>query len=400
MNLSIEKEIIYNQRYKKLQQSFGIIGKSEQIQQIVEIIDQVAQSDITVLIVGESGTGKELVAKAIHKHSRRKLAPMMTVNCGAIPEGIIESELFGHKKGAFTGATEDRKGYFELSSGGTIFLDEIGEMPIATQVKILRVLESGEYMRVGDSKVRHADVRIIAASNKDLSKAVNQGNFRKDLYFRIKAVTISIPPLRERRVDIPELIKFFSHQFCKRSSVVFDGFTDEAVDIMKNSSWPGNVRELKNFIESIIVLEKGKRIDSTILLKHLDRQRIETSPFLPVPLERPSEEAERELILRYLFLLRKEVAELKGMLFNRLLLSEKVGEYIPAESFEGEKVEEITYPAVESIERSEIMSLNQMERDLIERTLRKFNNNRRKTAEALKISERTLYRKLKEYGIN
>ncbi|MFQ6617909.1 MAG: sigma-54 interaction domain-containing protein, partial [Fidelibacterota bacterium] len=389
-----------NQRYKKLQQSFGIIGKSEQIQQIVEIIDQVAQSDITVLIVGESGTGKELVAKAIHKHSRRKLAPMMTVNCGAIPEGIIESELFGHKKGAFTGATEDRKGYFELSSGGTIFLDEIGEMPIATQVKILRVLESGEYMRVGDSKVRHADVRIIAASNKDLSKAVNQGNFRKDLYFRIKAVTISIPPLRERRVDIPELIKFFSHQFCKRSSVVFDGFTDEAVDIMKNSSWPGNVRELKNFIESIIVLEKGKRIDSTILLKHLDRQRIETSPFLPVPLERPSEEAERELILRYLFLLRKEVAELKGMLFNRLLLSEKVGEYIPAESFEGEKVEEITYPAVESIERSEIMSLNQMERDLIERTLRKFNNNRRKTAEALKISERTLYRKLKEYGIN
>src|SRR6056297_2623870 len=240
-------------RLRELQRRFGIIGESEKIKEIIETIVQVAPTDITVLINGESGTGKELIANAVYQQSLRKHNKFIKVNCGAIPAGILESELFGHVKGSFTGATEDRKGYFETADGGTIFLDEIGEMPLETQVKFLRVLESGEFIPVGGSKGRQVDVRIIAATNKDLEKEIAKDKFRKDLYYRLKTITITAPPLREHSDDLPLLIKKFALDFSNRNNITFKGFSPEAMELMKNYSWPGNIRELKNFVESVIV---------------------------------------------------------------------------------------------------------------------------------------------------
>ncbi len=244
---------------EKLQKQSGIIGSSDGMVQVLEMIGQVAPVDISVLILGESGSGKEIMAKAIHKASKRSNQALITVNCGAIPEGIIESELFGHKKGAFTGAGEDRKGYFEEANKGTIFLDEIGETPIETQVKLLRVLENGEFMRVGEAKTRKTDVRLIAATNKDLSKMVGSGEFRQDLFFRLKTVSILVPPLRKRPEDINAFLERFSLEFTRSNDIRYRGFTPDAIRILKRYSWPGNVRELKHFIEKIIVLSKGER---------------------------------------------------------------------------------------------------------------------------------------------
>jgi transcriptional regulator with GAF, ATPase, and Fis domain len=245
---------------EKLQSTSGIIGNSDGIRQVLEMIAQVAPVDITVLVAGESGTGKEIVAKAIHKFSHRARNEMVTVNCGAIPAGIIESELFGHKKGAFTGANEDRKGYFETANKGTIFLDEIGETPLETQVKLLRVSEAGEFMRVGDSKTLYTDVRVIAATNKDLGDLVEKNKFRQDLYFRLKTVQVDLPPLRQRVEDISLLVERFALEFTRGNDIPYRGFVPEAIRVMKNFNWPGNVRELKNFVESMLVLQKGERI--------------------------------------------------------------------------------------------------------------------------------------------
>ncbi len=242
---------------ERLQKTSGIIGRSDALQQVLEMIAQVSPVDISVLITGESGTGKEVVAKAIHKFSKRSQQELITVNCGAIPEGIIESELFGHKKGAYTGAGGDRKGYFEAANKGTIFLDEIGEMPYETQVKLLRVLENGEFMRVGDSKTLKTDVRVIAATNKDLAKLVENGKFRQDLFFRLKTVTVEVPPLRNRLEDLNLLVERFALEFTRSNDIPYRGFVPEAIRMMKHHDWPGNVRELKNFVESILVLEKG-----------------------------------------------------------------------------------------------------------------------------------------------
>ena len=253
----------------RLQKQSGIIGVSDGIKQVLEMISQVAPVDISVLITGESGVGKEVVAKAIHKASKRVNDALVVVNCGAIPEGIIESELFGHKKGSFTGANEDRKGYFEEANKGTVFLDEIGETPLETQVKLLRVLESGEFMRVGEAKTRYTDVRIIAATNKDLADLVKKGEFRQDLFYRLKTVTIDIPPLRDRIEDIGMLLERFALEFTRSNDILYRGFIPEAIRVLKNYEWPGNIRELKHFVEKIIVLQKGERITAEMVSNEL-----------------------------------------------------------------------------------------------------------------------------------
>ena len=244
----------------RLKKTSGIVGNSNAISEVLEMVTQVGPVDISVLITGESGTGKEMVAKAIHSVSKRSRESLLTVNCGAIPSGIIESELFGHKKGAYTGAVEDRKGYFESADKGSLLLDEIGETPLETQVKLLRVLETGEFIRVGDSTTRYTDVRVIAATNKDLEEQTKKGKFRQDLFYRLKTVSIHLPALRHRIEDLGLLVERFALEFTRNNDIVYRGFVPEAIKLMKRYNWPGNVRELKNFVESLIVMEKGERI--------------------------------------------------------------------------------------------------------------------------------------------
>ena len=283
-----------------IKQKSGIIGESDEINHVLDMVSQVADVDISVLINGESGTGKELISKAIHLGSTRSSKELVIVNCGAIPEGIIESELFGHKKGAYTDASDSRKGYFETADKGTIFLDEIGDMPLETQVKVLRVLEAGEYMRVGDSLSKKTDTRVIAATNKDLAKLVKEGKFRQDLYYRLKTVTINLPPLRQRKSDIRLLVDRFALQFSRTNNIKYKGFTPEAIKAMQKCEWPGNVRELKNFVESVLILQKGERITGEIIEKQLENENIvdfSDNPALPVLVNRDPDQAERELIL-------------------------------------------------------------------------------------------------------
>ena len=384
---------------ERVRRDSGIIGTSEGIEQVLEMIAQVAPVDISVLITGESGTGKEMVAKAMHKQSRRSSKSLVTVNCGAIPEGIIESELFGHKKGAFTGAAEDRKGYFEEADNGTVFLDEIVEMPVGTQVKLLRVLESGEFMRVGDAKTRKVDVRMIAATNKNLAEETDKGRFRRDLYYRLRTVTIDVPPLRQRLEDIDLLTERFALLFSRSNDIVFRGFSTDAIRVMKQYDWPGNIRELRNFVESVILLEKGNKISSEMVLKHLEPMVGGTSSNLPVPVDKSSGQAERELILQQLLFLRQDMREIKGLFSgNQIDRSGEVG-YIDSggglnfRALEGDVGNLIKSAAIGD------MSVKDLEAELISRTLKKFNNNRRKTARALGISERTLYRKINDYGL-
>ncbi len=380
----------------------GIIGTSSGIEQVLEMMGQVAPVDISVLITGESGTGKEVVARAVHKLSKRASNPLVIVNCGAIPAGIIESELFGHKKGSFTGASEDRKGYFEEADNGTIFMDEIGETPLETQVKLLRVLESGEFMRVGDSKMRKTDVRIIAATNKNLRQEAEKGNFRRDLYYRLRTVTIDLPPLRQRVEDLEPLAERFALQFSRSNDIIFRGFTSDAYQVMKQYDWQGNIRELRNFVESIILLERGNRISSELVLKHLAVPAEESSHNLPVLVDKSSSQAERELILQQLLFLRQDMRDLKASLGNESLdRSGEIGTLQPRSALDSMVVSPTGEIQVEAIKSASIgdVSMKELEKEMIIRTLKKFENNRRKTAELLGISERTLYRKINEYGI-
>jgi DNA-binding NtrC family response regulator len=380
----------------------GIIGTSSGIEQVLEMMGQVAPVDISVLITGESGTGKEVVARAVHKLSKRASNPLVIVNCGAIPAGIIESELFGHKKGSFTGASEDRKGYFEEADNGTIFMDEIGETPLETQVKLLRVLESGEFMRVGDSKMRKTDVRIIAATNKNLRQEAEKGNFRRDLYYRLRTVTIDLPPLRQRVEDLEPLAERFALQFSRSNDIIFRGFTSDAYQVMKQYDWQGNIRELRNFVESIILLERGNRISSELVLKHLAVPAEESSHNLPVLVDKSSSQAERELILQQLLFLRQDMRDLKATLSNESLdRSGEIGTLQPRSALDSMVVSPTGEIQVEAIKSASIgdVSMKELEKEMIIRTLKKFENNRRKTAELLGISERTLYRKINEYGI-
>ncbi|MCF7808904.1 MAG: sigma-54 dependent transcriptional regulator [Candidatus Marinimicrobia bacterium] len=398
-----------NENVDELQKKFGILGKSADVQSMLATIEQVAPTDISVLIAGESGSGKELVASALHKHSMRTHKPFVIVNCGAIPAGIIESELFGHKKGSFTGAQSDRKGYFQSADGGTIFLDEIGETPLETQVKLLRVLEQGEFLPVGSSSSVRVDVRIIAASNRDLQKEVEEGTFRKDLYYRLKAITIQVPSLRDRAVDIPILAEKFAKDCAVRNQILFKGFSEGAYQAMSQHRWPGNIRELKNFIESLVILEKGGVIKTETVIRYLkaDTPNDTQNPLLPVKLDRSVDQAERELILQQLFMLRREVAEMKTTLENGIPHqsghSQSNDEYHPAmevlpEDDENDVVNNDN-PPILNPQMMGSLTAAQVEKELILRSLQRFNFNKRKTAQALEMAERTLYRKIKEYGI-
>lgn len=389
---------------ERIQKKSGIIGRSDSIQQVLEMILQVSPVDISVLITGESGTGKEMIAKALHQNSKRSHESLVTVNCGAIPEGIIESELFGHKKGAYTDARDDRKGYFETANKGTIFLDEIGETPLETQVKLLRVLESGEFMPVGASKSKKTDVRVIAATNKDLASLVSKEKFRQDLYYRLKTVTIDSPPLRKRVEDIGLLVERFALEFTRSNDMLYRGFMPESIRTMKNFSWNGNVRELKNFVESIIVLEKGERITVDMVEKQLGMNKIgvHDNTALPVVVPQPAESAERELILRQLFLLRQDVEFLKQVASEGSSISSHVG--VPVISKNSGEVNpslHIEEDVENFIKNSAIgdITMEDLEREVIERTLKYFNNNRRASAKSLNMSERTLYRKIDQYGL-
>ena len=388
---------------QRLQKQSGIIGTSEKISEVIGMIAQVAPVDISVLVTGESGCGKEVVAKAIHKHSKRSFTPMVTVNCGAIPEGIIESELFGHKKGSFTGASDDRKGYFEQANKGTIFLDEIGEAPLETQVKLLRVLETGEYMRVGESKVRRTDVRVIAATNKTLSDLVKKEKFRQDLYYRLKTVNIHIPSLRERVEDINAFVERFALEFTRSNEILYRGFMPDAVRIMKQYDWPGNVRELKNFVEKIMVLEKGERITSEMVSRELEdvlNEPILDNLKLPIAVNKTTDQAEIDIILRQLFSLKQDTEIIRTILssdnndtsilsVNPIIQNDnlKIINPINDKSLE---VTEDGQPLIRDDAIGEIR-MKDLEKEAIIRTLRFYNNNRRKTAKSLGVSERTLY---------
>ena len=395
---------------QKIKKQSGIIGSSDEIAQVLEMICQVAPVDISVLISGESGAGKEIVAKAIHKTSKRSNQSLIVVNCGAIPEGIIESELFGHKKGSFTGAGNDKKGYFEEANKGTIFLDEIGETPLETQVKLLRVLENGEFMRVGEASTRKTDVRLIAATNKDLHQMVIDGEFRQDLYFRLKTVTVEIPPLRKRIQDISAFVERFSLEFTRSNDIRYRGFTPEAIRLMKRYDWPGNVRELKHFIEKIIVLNKGERISVENVQKELiDPSIANTSKnsALPVIVDKTTNKAEIDLILRQLFMLKQDTELIQNLILNSKLPNRSpesikdIGEIVKGNISIPEKSMEIIEENRYVINSSAIgdFSIKELEKEAIVRTLKFFNNNRRKTARSLGLSERTLYRKIDEYGL-
>lgn len=373
------------------QKQHGIIGKSVEMLEIIDVVQQVAPSDITVLITGESGTGKEVIAKAIHRASNRSTKPMISVNAGAIPEGIIESELFGHEKGAFTGASDTRKGYFELADGGTIFLDEIGELPIGTQVKFLRVLESGEYMRVGSASPKKVDVRVIAATNKDLESEVRAGNFRPDLFFRLRSINIRIPPLRERKEDIPLFVEEFVRQICEKNKMTFGGITEDGMAVLQAYHWPGNVRELRNVVESMLVIEKGRPIDAKTIRKYLSEFHDNGERRnLPVYTRKSPEQVERELIYRALLDVKNDIMELKEILRQGAATRQLVpvgNQYEDAHVATAEQLGDTVVPW-EKLEKRSIME-----------ALERFKGNRRLAARALNISERTLYRKIKEYGL-
>lgn len=363
---------------EEFKSKFGIIGSNKEINDLVDITMQVARSDISVLIYGESGVGKEIFARAIHGYSSRADKQMVNVNCGAIPEGILESELFGHKKGSFTGAVESRKGYFEIADGGTLFLDEIAEMPLHTQVKLLRVIETNEFMKIGAETVTKVDVRIIAATNKDLQRAVDSKHFREDLYFRLKAVTLNIPPLRKRKNDIEELANHFLKSYSEQNNIRYRPITADAMELLKDYPWPGNVRELKNTIETAIALSRTGTLDSAAFVSLLHPPIVEEAPSrnLPIFIKKTPEEVDRELLYRALFEIKKDLIELKDLFHQR---------------------QDEVYSR--SDDSREIMSLQDVEKEAIRSALDKTRGNKKQVAELLKISERTLYRKIREYGL-
>ena len=407
---------------------FGIIGNSEPLNRALDVAIQVAPTDITVLITGESGTGKENMPKIIHHYSSRKHHEYIAVNCGAIPEGTIDSELFGHEKGAFTGATDSRKGYFEVADGGTIFLDEVGELPLPTQVRLLRVLETGEFIKVGASKVKKTDVRIIAATNENVQKAIQKGKFREDLFYRLSTVPISLEPLRERKNDIHLLFRKFSADFAEKYRMPGIRLNQKAVEILEKYSWPGNIRQLKNVAEQISVIENSREVDELILTKYLPD--IDSSRNLPMVIDGKKESdnfSERDILYKVLFEMKQDVTEMKRVIVdllnnNNLSSNEKtalITKLSDSSKFDGEiKFDEqpnntvslqeenireetpsynISYQ--ESVEIEESLSLEEREKELIQKALKKHNGRRKNVAKELGISERTLYRKIKEFEI-
>ena len=359
-----------------------LLGNSIQVIELRQIIKQVAPTDVTVLITGESGVGKEVVAREIHRSSKRKDKPFITVNCGAIPEGIMESELFGHEKASFTGATDTRKGYFEAAAGGSIFRDEIGELPLPTQVKFLRVIENGEYIKVGGTKSEFVDVRVIAATNKNLEDEIRKNAFREDLFYRLHSINIHIPPLRERKNDIELLFNFFANKFCERNSVSFKGITDDAMDFIMNYSWPGNIRQLKNFVESILAMNSDRPITKEDVIRSLNIPKPES--VLPAPLSVFREQDERQLLFRALYELKTDIMDIKSTL-DELKTGKRTGFRESGFQIDEEKLDTITF--------------DDFEQELLTYYWNKYNGNINRIADRLKISNRTLYRKFKQYGL-
>ncbi len=386
-----------------IKERFGIIGDDPRLNGAIDTAAQIASTDLSVLITGESGVGKEVIPQIIHFLSPRKHNTYIAINCGAIPEGTIESELFGHEKGSFTGANEARKGYFEVANGGTIFLDEVGELPLSTQVRLLRVLESGEFIRVGSSKSQKTDVRVIAASNVNFVHSISNGKFREDLYYRLNAVPISIPPLRERKEDIHLLFKKFALDFADKYKMPVVRLTQEATLILENYRWPGNVRQLKNVAEQISVLERNRTIYPETLKHYLP---IDTSN-LPVRQQTEGGKGDgltdRDIIFKILFQLRQEVDDLKHKITHDDDDITHVSEHLHHHStlINSQFDDDITDTPAEVIEdgKGQNLSIQDVNAELIKKALDKYDGRRKAAAEELGISERTLYRKIKELNI-
>ena len=411
---------------------FGIIGNTEELNRAIDVAMQVAPTDLSVLVTGESGVGKESFPQIIHQFSRRKHGPYIAVNCGTIPEGTIDSELFGDEKGAFTGAISDRNGYFAEANGGTIFLDEVGELPLSTQARLLRVLETGEYIKVGSSKVQKTDVRIVAATNVDFSEAIAEGRFREDLYYRLNTVPIKVPPLRERQNDIPLLFRKFAADFAEKYHMPAIQLNDAARQLLVAYSWPGNIRQLKNITEQISIIETNRDITPEILRNYLPAQQSSRLPALlgvkPAG-NGKSFESEREILYQVLFDMRRDVTELKKLVHD--IMAERGGTSVVASHEPVHYIQEapvklvhdapvvmtsvpsvtpLSEPVVKPAEAQEVqdteeyveenLSLDDVEKEMIRKALERHHGKRKNAANDLKISERTLYRKIKEYGLD
>lgn len=402
-----------------IKQRFGIIGNSPDLNRAIEVAVQVAPTDLSVLITGESGTGKEFFPQIIHYHSSRKHGKYIAVNCGAIPEGTIDSELFGHEKGAFTGALSDRKGYFEEADGGTIFLDEIGELPLSTQVRLLRVLETGEFIKVGSSRVLKTNVRVIAATNINLPRAIESGSFREDLFYRLNTVPILVQPLRHRSDDVHLLFRKFASDFAEKYRMPAIRLEEDAKALLARYSWPGNVRQLKNITEQISIIEHNRDISAQVIAKYLPPENRSNLPALVATPQEKSFSSEREILYQVLFDMRKDMNDLKKLVLDMLrergheemaedhahiirklyhndlevVAERKTQAPIKIETFEKENI----LDTEELVEES--LSLEDKEIELIRKALEKHSGKRKFAAQELGISERTLYRKIKEYQI-
>lgn len=388
------------QELLSIKQRFGIIGTNPMLHRAIEIAVQVARTDLSVLVTGESGVGKEHFPKIIHAYSSRKHGAYFAVNCGAIPEGTIDSELFGHEKGAFTDAKTEHKGYFEIADGGTLFLDEVGELPLQTQVRLLRVLETGEYLRMGSSTVRKTNVRVVAATNLDMRRAIEDGRFREDLYYRLNTVEIRVPALRERREDIPLLFRKFAVDFCDRYHMPPLSLNEEATQLLKGAYWRGNIRQLKNLAEQISVIEMDHQINADTLRHYLPQEEQQHGLVVRTNTQQAAaKDYSQELGLLYNMLMQtqKELQELKKQIMSgNIELPEEHAQPIPPTLRQAPEVQE-EWEEVEPISAS--VSIEQTTRELIQRVLEQCGGNRKEAAEQLGISERTLYRKIKEYDL-
>ncbi len=382
---SMRSVLEHRRKLAEVRAAAGIVGRSVQIEEILEAVLQVAPTEVPILIEGESGTGKDIVARAIHHASRRRQNAYVAINCASLAEGVLESELFGHERGAFTGAVAQRSGVFERADKGTIFLDEVGEMSASMQVRLLRVLESGEIIRVGGVKSFRADVRVVAATNRSLSAAVREGRFRQDLYYRLKGVSVYLPPLRERKDDIPILCDHFLREAARRHGKEIRGIEKDGLAKLVSYPWPGNIRELRNVIDTAVVLAPEGKITAALLDSQLGGETVREGPLLPVPLHRTKDEAEREMIYGSILAMHRDVRELLSI----------VRQSSGVKPFE--TMREV-FP--EAPPEPPVQPLSSLEREAIREALRSTDGNRRKAADLLGISERTLYRKIKEYGLS
>lgn len=391
-----------------LKQRFGIIGNSELLNRALEVAVRVAPTDLSVLVTGESGVGKEFFPQVIHAYSARKHNKYIAVNCGAIPEGTIDSELFGHEKGAFTGAVEARKGYFEEADGGTIFLDEVAELPLSTQVRLLRVLQTGEFMRVGSAKVQRTDVRVVAATNMNLQGAIEQGRFREDLYYRLNTVPIAVPALRERREDIFLLFRKFASDVAVQYRMPPITLDDEARRMLEGYYWRGNIRQLKNVAEQISAVEENRVVTAAILSRYLPQQQSASAPVVTAAGAAGDSASERELLYKILFDMRADINDLKRMVAELMRggaaapeVKAEVAGYLPTTAGGASHGRNMEYAVNAEVveEPHEALTKADVQREQIVRALRRNNGRRREAAAELFMSERTLYRKIKELGI-